>query len=140
MTVVLFLIAFWMAFWAIRARIWRFGFGFTAGVLCLFAAFIPAYLYGSSHDPSLKRVAAACLAGAGMLMMLGWALNSRGSLRSLTVLMGVGATALVVTDLRLVLPPSYWMLTYVLSAMALGLTVVALKYEHLFRRDPSTRE
>ena len=143
MAVILSLVACWMAYCAFRARIWRLGFFFTAGVLCFFAAFVPAYLYGFSHDPSLKWVAAACLAGAGVLMMLGWALNSRGSLRGLAGLVSLALIGLLVQALRLVLPLSYGVLTYVLGAIAFILMVAALnydRYEGFFKRDNSRTE
>jgi hypothetical protein len=53
-TVILSLGACWMAYSVIRARIWRLGFVFTAGALCLIATGVPASLYQFSHDPSLK--------------------------------------------------------------------------------------
>jgi hypothetical protein len=130
----------WIAYLAVRARIWRLGLFFTAGVLCFFATAVPACLYQFSHDPSLKLVAAACLAGAGGLMTLGWALNSRGGLRGVAGLMSLVLAALLVQLLRLILPPSYGILTYLSAAIAFIFIVAALNYERLFRRDNSRTE
>jgi hypothetical protein len=130
----------WIAYLAFRARIWRLGLVFTAGVLCFFATAIPAGLYQFTHDPSLKWVAAACFAGAGTLMAFGWALNSRGSLRSFAGLMSLVLTALLVLSLRLILPPSYGMLTYLLGAVSWILIVAALNYERFFRRADTSTE
>lgn len=130
--------ACWMAYLAFRAKIWRLGFVFTAGVLCFFATAFPACLYQFSHDPSLKWVAAACFAGAGVLMTVGWALNSRGSLRGLAGLMSVVLAALLVQLLRLILPPFYGVLTYyVLNAIAWICIAAALSYESFYRRANS---
>src|SRR5581483_3477185 len=134
--VILSAVTCWMAYFAIRARFWRLGFVFSAGVLCFFGTFVPACLYQFSHDPSLKWVAAACLAGAGILMALGWALNVRGgSLSGLAVLLSLGVAGLLVQALRLVLPSSFAVLAYVLSAIAFILIVVVLGYDRFFRRD-----
>jgi hypothetical protein len=140
MVAVLSLGACWMAFLAIRAKIWRFGFFFTVGVLCFFATVLPACLYQFSHDASLKWVAAACLAGAVTLMTFGWALNCRGSLRGLAGLMSLALAALLLQLVRLILPPSYGILIYVVSAIAFILIVAALNYERFFRRDDSRVE
>ena len=129
-----------MAYCAIRARLWRFGLLFTAGVLCFFGAFVPACLYQFSHDASLKWVAAACLAAAGILMILGWALNARGIPTGLVGLLFLGVAGLLVQALRLVLPPSYGVVSYVLSGIALTLIVLALRYDHFFRRNNSRAE
>ncbi|HEY1748140.1 MAG TPA: hypothetical protein VGG11_15425 [Xanthobacteraceae bacterium] len=135
-------VACWMAYCAVRAKFWRLGLVFSAGVLCFFGTFVPACLYQFSHDPSLKWVAAACLAGAGILMALGWALKIRGSasLAGLAVLLSLGIAGLLVQALRLVLPPSYAVLTYVLSGTAFVLMMVALRYNRFFRRDNSGTE
>jgi hypothetical protein len=132
--------ACWMAGLVIRGKIWRLGFVFTAGVLCFFATAIPACLYQFSHDPSLKSVAAACLAGAGVLMTVGGALNSRGRFRGLAALMSVAVAALLVPSLRLILPPSYGVLTYVLAAITWIFIVAALNYERFFGRANSGTE
>ena len=129
-----------MAYCAVRARIWRFGLLFTAGVLCFFGAFVPAGLYQFSHDASLKSVAAACLAAAGILMILGWALNARGISSGLVGLLILGVAGLLVQALRLILPPSYGVVSYVLSCIALTLIVVALRYDHFFRRNQPDTE
>lgn len=73
-------------------------------------------------------------------MTVGWALNSRGSLRGLAGLMSVVLAALLVQLLRLILPPSYGVLPYVLTAIAWILIVAALNSEHLFRRANSGTE
>jgi hypothetical protein len=129
--------ACWMAYCAVRARLWRLGFFFTAGVLCFFGTFVPACLYQFSHDASLKWVAAAFFTGAGLLMALGWALNARGRLAGLAGLIVLAFAGLFVQALRLILPPSYVILTFVLSAIALTLIVLALRYDHFFKRGSS---
>lgn len=73
-------------------------------------------------------------------MTAGWALNSRGSLRGLAVLMSVVLAALLVQLLRLILPPSYGDLTYVLTAIAWIFIVAALNSERFFRRANSGTE
>jgi hypothetical protein len=133
-------VACWMAYCAVRARIWRLGFLFSAGVLCFFGTFVPAGLYQFSHDASLKWVAAAFFAGAGVLMAVGWALNVRGRLASLAGLVILAFAGLLIQALRLVLPPSYVILTCVLSAIALTLIVLALRYDHFFKRGNSETE
>jgi len=132
--------ACWMAGLAIRGKIWRLGFVFTAGVLCFFATVIPACLYQFSHDPSLKPVTAACLGGASVLMTVGGALNSRGSFRALAPLMTVAPAPLLFQAVRLILPPSYGILTYVLAAVSWIFIVAALNYERLFKRHNSGTE
>ena len=139
--VILSAVACWMAYCAVRAKLWRFGFVFGAGVLCFFATFVPACLYQFTHDASLKRVAAACFTGAGILMALGWALNVRGGgLTGLAVLLSLGVAGLLTQALLLILPPSYSVLTYVLSAIAFVLMMVALRYDRFFKRDNAGTE
>ena len=138
--VILSLVAAWMAYCALRARIWRLGPFFTAGVFCFFGTFVPACLYQFSHDRSLKWVAAGCLCGAGILMAAGWALNVRGKLKSLAALFILAFAGLLIQSLRLVLPPSYGVLSYALSAVALVLIVVSFKYDRVFKRGGSSTE
>jgi hypothetical protein len=47
---------------------------------------------------------------------------------------------LLIQALRLILPPSSVILTCVLSAVALTLMVVALRYDRVFKRDNSSIE
>jgi hypothetical protein len=140
LTAILSLGTCWIAYLAFRAKIWRLGFVFTAGVLCFFATALPAAFYQFSHNPSLKWVAAACLTGAGVLMAFGWALNNRGSLRSLAGLMSLVLAALLILPLRLILPPSHGILAYVLSAISWILILAALNYKRFLRRADSSTE
>jgi hypothetical protein len=85
-------------------------------------------------------VAAAFFAGAGVLMAVGWALNVRGRVAGVAGLVILGFAGLLIQALRLILPPSYVILTYVLSAIALTLIVLALRYDHFFKRKNSNAD
>ena len=73
-------------------------------------------------------------------MMVGGALNCRGSLRGLAALMSVAPAALLVQSLRLILPPSYGVLTYVLTAITWIFIVAIFNYERFFGRANSGTE
>jgi hypothetical protein len=73
-------------------------------------------------------------------MAAGWALNVRGNLKSLAALFILAFAGLLIQSLRLVLPPSYGVLSYALSAVALVLIVVAFKYDRVFKRGGSSTE
>jgi hypothetical protein len=73
-------------------------------------------------------------------MAAGWALNVRGNLKSLAAFFILAFAGLLIQSLRLVLPPSYGVLSYALSAVALVLIVVAFKYDRVFKRGGSSTE